>query len=967
MDTSHHTRRRGFFIGTAVIVVTALAASVAAVRWSDENQDVKVHRPRQTRGQPNPRIASAEKLPIDRARLRSSATSTETTADAGIPAPAVRGQLILAFRDGTSPDARRRARSALGVSLIEELPFVGADLVRVRGESVAAVRQAASEHPDVASAEPNYLYRATATSPDDPGFKNLWGLDNTAQSILGGAGVADADIDAAEAWDRTKGSGAIAVGVVDTGVDYNHSDLAPNIWTNSGEVGEGRESNGRDDDGNGYVDDWRGWDWAEGDNDALDLHGHGTHVAGTIGARGGDGIGVAGVNWRVALVPMRVLGADGSGSSASIASAFAYAGENGIPIVNASLGGPGFSQTLSDTIARYPETLYVVAAGNDASNNDAVPRYPCNYPAANLICVASTTNTDQLSNFSNYGERSVDLAAPGSAILSTVPTFTEPLRDALDTSLDGRWVSGGQGPAWDRGQDERGYFLADSPTGAYAGPVDSVVRLQEPADLTGGTSCRLRYDLRLGLATGDALFVEASADGSSWQTVGKWSGSTSSTWVSMNEDLGAFDGGPVYVGYRLVAAAGSGGPGVDIDNIRIRCVAATASTAYSYYSGTSMATPHVAGAAALVWAGAPSPSASTVAEALLKGAEQKPDLAGKVVTAARLNVNESLSLAGAATAPGDQQPPSSSPTAPTQETPTVTPSPSGVAPQRPAPTATAPAPTPSPTGVVTPSPLPTGLEHPRTISLRLRGSLTAKGRVSPADAYEGCVARVPVKIVRNGRKIRKTTTDEQGYYRVGVPNVTGRYVAVAVRVALNGGIDRCATTTSHSGGGTLFRASSATPSTADQDAQQCPELNRSEQGFAAAIDQERTRRRLSAYQVDADLSDAARRHAQEMAVSNTVSHTRVEVLRELAGGAEVTQNVAAGRGVASLHRAFMASAAHRGAIVAETYERVGIGTARRGGQTWVTLIFASRPAGDAAAAPLCTVNDAKGDADEPTT
>jgi thermitase len=209
--------------------------------------------------------------------------------------------------------------------------------------------------------------------------------------------------------------------VLDSGVDFTHADLAPNIWRNAGESGDGRESNGVDDDGNGLVDDWRGWDWVDDDNVPADANGHGTHVAGTIGARGNDFRGVAGAAWRARLVPLRVLDANGSGRVSDIIAAYAYAARAGIPIVNASMAGTHFSQAELDTLRASPQMLVVVAAGNDSRDNDVTGSYPCNHPLPNVICVAASDHEDDLASLSNYGRQSVDLAAPGTRILSTRP------------------------------------------------------------------------------------------------------------------------------------------------------------------------------------------------------------------------------------------------------------------------------------------------------------------------------------------------------------------------------------------------------------------------------------------------------------------------------------------------------------------------------------------------------------------
>lgn len=265
---------------------------------------------------------------------------------------------------------------------------------------------------ELALAEPDYLQFAEAT-PSDPSFGSLWGLHNTGQS----SGTADADIDAPEAWSLSTGSRDVVVGVIDTGIDRTHPDLAPNMWTNPAEIA----GNAIDDDGNGFVDDIRGWDFYADDADPADVQGHGTHCAGTIGAVGDNLLGVAGVNWEVSLVSLRFLGDGGSGSTSDAVDAVNYARGLGITLTSNSWGGGGYSAVLEQAIksAGNVGQLFIAAAGNDATNNDAIPHYPSSYPSENIIAVASTTRTDALSSFSCYGPLSVDLAAPGSDILST--------------------------------------------------------------------------------------------------------------------------------------------------------------------------------------------------------------------------------------------------------------------------------------------------------------------------------------------------------------------------------------------------------------------------------------------------------------------------------------------------------------------------------------------------------------------
>jgi subtilisin family serine protease len=338
------------------------------------------------------------------------------------PAPALaRNELIVRFERGTPAAERTDARTDAGVSFEKPLPLAGMQLVSVDpGRSPDASEARLDRDPRVAYAEPN-LTRAATQIPNDTYFTREWGLHNSGQSILGVSGTIDSDIDAPEAWDLTTGNSVVTVAVIDSGVDASHPDLAPNVWSNPGESGAGKETNGVDDDGDGMIDDVHGWDWVGGDANPSDANGHGTHVAGTIGARGNDGLGVAGVSWSTGLMPLRVLDSSGNGSLANVISAYGYAAAHGARVVNASFGGAGFSHAEYDAIHAAAGTLFVAAAGNDAANNDAGGDYPCSYDLPNLVCVAATDQQDALASFSNYGAATVDLGAPGTRIASDQP------------------------------------------------------------------------------------------------------------------------------------------------------------------------------------------------------------------------------------------------------------------------------------------------------------------------------------------------------------------------------------------------------------------------------------------------------------------------------------------------------------------------------------------------------------------
>ena len=299
------------------------------------------------------------------------------------------------------------------------------------GASVPDTVAALSHNPDVEYAQPNYVYHATRT-PNDARFGELWGLSNTGQYVNGVRGIFGSDIDAPGAWSITTGSPDVVVGVIDTGVDYNHPDLAANIWTNPDEI----PGNGVDDDGDGYIDDVHGINAISDDpryirpGDPNDDEGHGTHVSGTIGAVGDNGIGVTGVNWTTRIMGLKFLSSSGGGYDSDAVACIDYAvmmKQRGVNVraLNASWGGPGGSPALKEAISRAGQAgiLFVAAAGNDALDNDTHQSTPATFNLPNLIAVAATDGMDRLAWFSNYGRNSVHVAAPGVDILSTVPLF----------------------------------------------------------------------------------------------------------------------------------------------------------------------------------------------------------------------------------------------------------------------------------------------------------------------------------------------------------------------------------------------------------------------------------------------------------------------------------------------------------------------------------------------------------------
>ncbi|MBI1914781.1 MAG: S8 family serine peptidase [Planctomycetes bacterium] len=380
--------------------------------------------------------------------------------------------LLVRYR-GAEPDAWQAVPIPVGLSLEQALARYRAD-------------------PNVLAVEPDQVVQADVI-PNDPLFGQLWGLNNTGQY----KGKIGDDIKAPAAWDVTTGSTKNVVAVIDTGIDYRHVDLYQNIWINQGEVpatirskltdidgdglitfrdlnnpinqgpgkitdlngngyidggdllkpvSQGGWADGISNDGDKYVDDIIGWDFANNDNNPLDDNNHGTHVSGILGASGNNAVGVVGVDWDVQLMAVKFLNSSGTGSLSAAIDALNYAVSHGAVISNNSWGGFGYSQALFDAIdaARGKGHLFVTSAGNGQNSTgvdiDAQPSYPASLNLGNVVTVAATTREGYLATFSNYGATSVDLGAPGLSIVSTTRNNT--YSNFSGTSMAAPYVAG---------------------------------------------------------------------------------------------------------------------------------------------------------------------------------------------------------------------------------------------------------------------------------------------------------------------------------------------------------------------------------------------------------------------------------------------------------------------------------------------------------------------------------------------
>ena len=388
--------------------------------------------------------------------------------------------------------------------------------------------------PVVADVSPNYILKAD-TIPIDPRFSELWGLHNTGQT----GGTADADIDAPEAWDKTTGSPGVIVAVIDSGIDYNHPDLAPNVWVNPNEI-----EDGIDNDGNGYIDDIHGINAITGSGDPMDDNGHGSHCSGTIGASGNNGLGVVGVNWNVKIMGTKFLNSSGSGSSANSITCIDYIidqkttyGQD-IVAINASYGGGSYNQSVKDAIdaAGTVGIIFCASAGNNYTNNDTSPHYPSSYTCSNIIAVTAVDHNG--GQYYNYGATSVDLGAPGRSILSTIQCVYIPQPGDIffdDMESGGSlWTHGGTLDSWDitnaaSGGLENywhdksyGNFWSDSPGTGYVHNVDNWLATANDIDLSSyaGQILYLGFDGGFQMdyfASNDTAVVELSNNsGTNW-------------------------------------------------------------------------------------------------------------------------------------------------------------------------------------------------------------------------------------------------------------------------------------------------------------------------------------------------------------------------------------------------------------------------------------------------------------------
>lgn len=484
--------------------------------------------------------------------------------------------------------------------------------------STAQLMAALKHDPTIEYAEPNYI-KQLSSLPNDPDFNLLWGLHNTGQAVNGTSGIADADIDYEESLELARyPNPEVVVGVADTGMSILHPDLNANLWINPNEIPE----NGIDDDANGYIDDEYGYDFGTDTHWMVDNDNHGTHVSGTIAAVSDNAIGISGVHGAARLLPLKIEASDGSLYTSDIIEAFLYAVDlknSGVNLVavNASFGGPSYTQAEHDAIddMNTAGIILCAAAGNDGFNNDTTPSYPANYDLPNIISIAATDQNNNLASFSNYGSSTVDLAAPGVNIYSTLPlnfiNYTTSLSSGgsnyTATNLEHAGSTTGSGITGELIDCGLGY------------PIDF------PESVTGNIALIKRGELTFSDKVDHAVaagVIGALIYNHENSPPGTWTLGREDNWIPALQLTKS-------IGDDLLATLPASATLINSSDL---------STAYQFLNGTSMATPHVTGAVAFAAMNFPNDSVSQRIARILNNVTPVPALSGVVSTGGVLNL-----------------------------------------------------------------------------------------------------------------------------------------------------------------------------------------------------------------------------------------------------------------------------------------------------------------------------------------
>ena len=598
-------------------------------------------------------FSADKKLNTEPNNSKAKSTLTKTRVDT----PASEQRLLVRFKKNTTSSAKGVLHKALGSRVKKVSKSVpGLQVVEVGpGKSASKILKQYQKDPSVLYAEPDYEIKLKAV-PNDTSFGELWGLHNTGQNF----GLTDADINAPQAWDVNTGDSNVVVAVIDTGVDYRHTDLVDNMWVNPGEIPD----NGIDDDGNGYADDIHGIDAGENDSDPMDEHGHGTHVSGTIGAKGNNNKGVAGVNWNVSIIACKIFSRSTEGDTVAFVSdavecldyLYDLKVNRGVDIIatNNSWGWIGSpSQSLIDAIEQQNQAgiLFVAAAGNESLNTDSIQENPSSYYIPNVISVAASTRTDALADFSNFGRRTVHVAAPGEEVLSTVPGWEIPPANNLHNDIFFDNVEGGASGwftqltwgtttllSWSSANS-----WTDSPAGNYLNSTNSsLTSVTKDLSAYAGQTTYLGFYVNHDIEDFfDVAYLEISNDGISWTPMKFFTGD-SNGWQFENLIIPqSYLTSTFRFRIRLETDESVTRDGIYIDDIGIGINAPPPSTNYDTFDGTSMASPHVVGLIALLKAEYPAYTWSQLKNTVISSGTPRTAFAGKTISGRRIRAFDS--------------------------------------------------------------------------------------------------------------------------------------------------------------------------------------------------------------------------------------------------------------------------------------------------------------------------------------